>query len=73
MSLNDKYKKPERIDENMPIFGENAIFDSLNMSIFFITVKRIINDEYNVPISLTDKKAMSQKKSPFRNIKTVYI
>lgn len=57
----------------MPIFGENAIFDSLNMSIFFITVKRIINDEYNVPISLTDKKAMSQKKSPFRNIKTVYI
>ncbi|QCD51835.1 hypothetical protein [Campylobacter sp. RM16192] len=66
--------KDEAVDLNDQIFlfGRNdALFDSVGLVGFLIELEEKIYDEFGKNITLADEKAMSQKTSPFINIKTL--
>ncbi|MFC9793959.1 hypothetical protein [Streptomyces sp. NPDC057695] len=63
----------ERRDEKIPtdnpldvsFYGNSAVFDSMQLVNFLARVEEAIEDEYDVEISLTSEKAVSQRISPF--------
>ena len=57
------------INENTPLFGE--ILDSMGIVFLVTDLETLISDELDVYISLADERAMSQRTSPFRTVKTL--
>jgi acyl carrier protein len=63
----------ERRDEKIPtdnllevsFYGNAAVFDSMQLVNFLARVEEAIDDEFDVEISLTSEKAVSQRISPF--------
>ena len=63
----------ERRDEKIPtddplsvsFYGNSAVFDSMQLVNFLARVEEAIEDEFDVEISLTSEKAVSQRISPF--------
>jgi len=50
------------------LLGEGGAVDSLGLVRLVMTVERQVEDDFGVPLSLTDEKAMSQRNSPFRSV-----
>jgi hypothetical protein len=53
------------------LFGADALLDSAALVSLLIEVEQQINDAAGSEILLADDRAMSQKRSPFRNIGTL--
>jgi D-alanine--poly(phosphoribitol) ligase subunit 2 len=53
------------------LLGDGGAIDSLGLVRLILTVERQIRDDFGIPVSLTDEKAMSQRSSPFRTIETL--
>ncbi|MGW7358323.1 hypothetical protein ACWGI0_17220 [Streptomyces sp. NPDC054802] len=66
----------ERRDEKIPttdlpslsLYGDNGVFDSMQLVNFLTQVEEALEDEYDVEISLTSEKAVSQRVSPFSSV-----
>lgn len=54
---------------NTPLFGVNL--DSMGVVLLVTDLEERMYDEFDISISLADERAMSQKTSPFRNVKTL--
>ncbi len=54
-----------------PLFGRHSKLDSLGLVNLIVMVEEKIADQLNVPITLADERAMSQKNSPFRTAQTL--
>ncbi len=52
------------------LYGQNGELDSMGLVSFLIDVEESLQDS-NIQISLSDERAMSQTKSPFRNVQTL--
>ena len=57
--------------EDTILLGEGGAVDSLGLVRLIISVERQVEDDFGVPVSLTDEKAMSQRNSPFRSVGTL--
>ena len=57
--------------EDTLLLGEGGSVDSLGLVRLIMTVERQVEDDFGVPVSLTDEKAMSQRNSPFRSVGTL--
>jgi acyl carrier protein len=55
--------------EKTRLFGENL--DSMGIVFLITDLESRIAEEYNLNIALADERAMSQKTSPFRSVKTL--
>lgn len=66
-------EKPEKIDEATPIYGNNGYLDSLGLVNLVVALEEIIQERFNISISLVDEKAMSQTNSPFSNVKSTVL
>ncbi len=53
------------------LYGSNGVFDSLELVGFLITVEEAVQDNIGSTISLISEKAVSMKRSPFRNVETL--
>ena len=66
---------PNRIsyDKNLDtsLYGGEGLLDSLGLVTFLINLEQKIEDELNIDITIASEKAMSQKNSPFRTIKSL--
>lgn len=51
-----------------PLLGSRGHLDSLGLVRFILSVEALVDDAFGVPVSLTDEKAMSQSRSPFRDL-----
>ncbi len=58
-------------DENLRLFGGSGVMDSLNIVMLIAEIEDLISDELGISITLADDRAMSQKTSPFRSVKTL--
>ncbi|MCZ0207336.1 hypothetical protein OZK63_18145 [Streptomyces sp. UMAF16] len=66
----------ERRDEKIPVteltslalYGDNGVFDSMQLVNFLTQVEEAVEDEYGEEISLTSEKAVSQRVSPFGRV-----
>lgn len=75
--LHEDFQKPEleNITIDTPLFGPNGCLDSINLVVFIAELEQVISVELHKVIILANEKAMSQKISPFRSIRslTAYI
>lgn len=64
-----KYKIAPK--ESSILFGQSKGLDSLDLVTFIVDVEQRLMDELKLRMSLTDEKAMSQKRSPFKSVKSL--
>jgi acyl carrier protein len=69
--LGQEEGKKELIEakESTVLFGKN--FDSMGIVLLTIEIEEQIYDALDAHITLADERAMSQKTSPFRSVKTL--
>ena len=58
-------------DPKTELFGGNSNLDSLGLVTFIVIVEQKVNDIFKKVITLADERAMSQKRSPFRNVQSL--
>ena len=54
-----------------PLFGGDGVLNSLMLVTLIVGVEQAVEDELDAVLTLADEKAMSQKSSPFRTIKSL--
>ena len=59
----------EHVTPETRLFGENL--DSMGIVFLVTDLETAISDEFDINLTLADERAMSQKTSPFRSIKTL--
>lgn len=64
-------KQPLIKSEETILYGQTTNFDSLSLVNFIVGIEQKIQATLNVPITLADERAMSQKSSPFRTVGTI--
>ena len=71
--VNEEQPEDERIEvgPNTPLFGPNAQIDSLALVSVIVDVETALNVDYDLPISLTDDRAMTREISPFDDVQTL--
>jgi hypothetical protein len=72
-NLNEEFDDFNKIEigENTPLFGPNAIIDSLALVSVIVDVEGDVSTALGRTISLTDDRAMNQEISPFDNVQTL--
>ena len=58
-------------NQNTPLYGGEGLLDSLGLVTFLINLEQNIADEFKMEITIASEKAMSQKNSPFRTVKSL--
>ena len=58
---------PEDLEE-VKLLGSRSICDSLELVSFLVSMEESVGDEFDLQISLMNERAMSQERSPFRNL-----
>lgn len=53
------------------LFGKGSHLDSLGLVNLIVATEQIIEEEFGVPVTLADEKAMSQKNSPFQTVESL--
>ena len=71
--VNEEQPEDERIEvgPNTPLFGPNAQIDSLALVSVIVDVETALNVDHDLPISLTDDRAMTREISPFDDVQTL--
>ncbi|MCJ7626573.1 MAG: hypothetical protein MUO76_24030 [Anaerolineaceae bacterium] len=54
--------------ETVKLLGSNAICDSLGLVSFLVGLEEGVNEAFDAGIILMSERAMSQERSPFRNL-----
>ncbi len=65
---------PERQLQKSPdtvLYGSGGRLDSLELVNLIVAAEQNIEDEFGIPITLADERAMSQRNSPFRTVATL--
>lgn len=57
--------------EDMRLYGNKGAMDSVGIVMLIAEVEELVDDEFGVEITLADERAMSQKTSPFRSVKSL--
>ena len=53
-----------------PLFGNDGVLDSMELVALLISVEEALMDE-GLEVSLSDERAMSQSRSPFRSVESL--
>jgi acyl carrier protein len=69
--VGEDQEKEELIEatEETRLFGENL--DSMGVVFLVTDLESAISEKFDVDLTLADERAMSQKSSPFRTVKTL--
>ena len=72
-SLNAQLPNEGHIEKsnNTALFGSGSKLDSLGLINLIVAVEQNIEDEFDITITLADERAMSQKHSPFRTVRSL--
>lgn len=71
--VNEELPESSRLEKSPDtvLFGESGKLDSLGLVNLIVAVEESLEGEFGEPISLSDEKAMSQKRSPFKTVKSL--
>lgn len=67
--VNEEKKLP--ISSDIELFSREGLLDSLGLVNFIICIEERIEEFIGESITIADEKAMSQKNSPFKSVKTL--
>jgi D-alanine--poly(phosphoribitol) ligase subunit 2 len=54
-----------------PLFGADGAFDSMGLVSLIVAVEQAIEEKLGATVALADEKALSQKSSPYRTVRTL--
>ncbi len=57
--------------QNVRLLGSGAVLDSVTLVAFLVGFEERVNDRFRAGIVLMDERAMSQTRSPFRNLEAL--
>ena len=63
----------DNLTDDTHIFGGKSKIDSLGLVTLLVSIEQKIEDEMNVNITIADERAMSQKNSPFKTVKSLTV
>ena len=71
--LNEQLPPEQNLEKSIEtrIIGKGGKLDSVGLVTFIVAVEQMIEDEFEVPMTLADERAMSQNQSPFRTVRTL--
>jgi acyl carrier protein len=69
--LNEELDTPIEVGPHTPLFGANAVIDSLSLVSVIVDVETDLADALGIPVSLTDDRAINQPVSPFTDPETL--
>ena len=71
--VNQLLPEQERLVKSIDtvLFGNKGKLDSLGLVSLIVAIEQKIEEALEIPITLADERAMSQKQSPFRTIGTL--
>lgn len=61
----------KEVDSETPLFGGSGALDSMALVNLIADLEDVVMDELGHSITLADEKAMSAKRSPFADVKTL--
>lgn len=64
-------KTPPRMSPETTLYGQGSDVDSFGFVQLLIDLEERISSRYGVTVTPTDEKAMSQRNSPFRTVKSL--
>lgn len=59
------------VTKNTKLYGREGNLDSLTLIRLAINIEENLNDELDLEVSIVDDKAMSQTRSPFRDVQSL--
>ena len=71
LAVHETLSPAEEVSENTALFGGASEFDSIAVVSLLAEVEQRINDRYATSVTIADERAMSQKRSPFRNVRSL--
>jgi acyl carrier protein len=71
--VNDELGDDEKIDVSptTALFGVDAQIDSLSLVSLIVDVETALNVDHDLPVSLTDDRAMTREVSPFSDVQAL--
>ena len=66
-----QYESLNNINEDTPIFGDDAGIDSLSLAFLVSQAEVRVDEELGHQVVLADEKAMSMRNSPYRTVGTL--
>jgi acyl carrier protein len=62
---------PDGMGESTSLIGRGSLLDSLGLVTLIVDLEQRLEDEYGISLTLADERAMSQKNSPFRTVRSL--
>jgi acyl carrier protein len=59
------------VDEETRLIGQNSVLTSLDMVSLIVDLEQRLDEEYGLTLTLADDRAMSQRNSPFRTVRSL--
>lgn len=59
------------LDADTTLFGPNGLLDSMGLVALVVAIEQQLQDRFGKAIALADEKALSQKNSPYRSVRTL--
>lgn len=59
------------VSEDTFLIGQSAVLDSMGLVTAILEIEQRLADEHDITIVLADERAMSQKNSPFRSVRSL--
>lgn len=57
--------------DNVILYGKNGLLSSFNLITLVVDVEGYVNEEFNVPVTIADERAFSERNSPFATIESL--
>jgi acyl carrier protein len=71
MQKTGEFAYEDSLTVDTPLYGRDGKLDSLSLVKLIIAVEQGIQDRLNISVSLSDEKALSQTRTPFRSVSTL--
>jgi acyl carrier protein len=65
------YEELRQVSEETGLHGNNAGLDSLSLVSLIVDIESQVGSEFGKSVVLADEKAMSQRNSPYRSVKSL--
>lgn len=59
------------VNEETYLIGRDAVLDSMGLVTLVVDLEQRLEEEFDVSLVLADERAMSQKNSPFRSVRSL--
>ena len=71
--VNEQLPEDQNLEKSLEtvLLGSSGKLESVNLVNLLVAIEENIEETFDIPISITDERAVSEKNSPFRTVETL--